>query len=82
MLKRRKMVQNANKAKIAPAFGDLPERLPTGTRITIGRHTVELVRHGKDSDDAPCYKLRYDLKLTGNQIWSIDDLNVLGAKLI
>ena len=64
-----------------PELGNLPERMPTGTRVIIGRHNLDLVRAGKDSDDAPCYRLRYQINLVGNQVFSVDDLNSMGAKL-
>jgi len=69
------------KNQVKQDYGNLPENLKTGTRIQIGRHTVELVRAGKDDCDTPAYKLRYQINLIGNQVWTVDDLNSLGAKL-
>ena len=66
---------------VLPELGNLPEQMPTGTRVIIGKHNLELVRAGKADDDAPCYRLRYQLNLTGNQVFSVDDLNIMGAKL-
>jgi hypothetical protein len=63
-------------------LGNLPERMPTGTRVIIGKHNLELVRAGKDTDDAPQYRLRHNLTLTGNAIFTVDDLNIMGAKLV
>jgi len=64
-----------------PELGNLPERMPTGTRVIIGKHNLELVRAGKDDEDCPCYRLRYQINLVGNQVFSVDDLNSMGAKL-
>ena len=65
-----------------PELGNLPERMPTGTRVIIGKHNLELVRAGKADDDAPQYRLRHNLTLTGNAVFSVDDLNIMGAKLV
>ena len=64
-----------------PELGNLPERMPTGTRVVIGNHNLELVKAGKDDEDCPCYRLRYQINLVGNQVFSVDDLNTMGAKL-
>jgi len=67
--------------QVKSEFGNLPENLKSGTQIQIGKHIVELVRAGKDDHDAPAYKLRYQVNLVGNQVWTVDDLNIMGAKL-
>ena len=67
---------------LLPEYGNLPEHMPTGTRIIIGKHNLELVRAGRDSDDTPQYRLRHNLTLTGNAVFSVDDLNIMGAKIV
>jgi hypothetical protein len=68
--------------KTKPTYGNLPERCLTGTVVKIGQHVVELVRHGKDIDfDCPCYKLRHADGVIGNSIYTVDDLNIMGAQL-
>ena len=69
-------------APVLPELGNLPERMPTGTRVIIGKHNLELVRAGKADDDAPQYRLRHNLTLTGNSVFTVDDLNIMGAKLL
>jgi hypothetical protein len=72
---------NTTTDTILPELGNLPERMSTGTRVIIGKHNLELVRAGKDDEDCPCYRLRYQINLVGNQVFSVDDLNSMGAKL-
>ena len=64
-----------------PELGNLPEHMPTGTRVIIGKHNLELVRAGKDDEDTPCYRLRYQINLVGNQVFDVDTLNAMGARL-
>jgi hypothetical protein len=67
--------------KTKPTYGNLPENLKSGTKVIIGKHHVELVRAGQDDYGSPCYRLRYKINLTGNQIFSVDELNSRGAQL-
>jgi hypothetical protein len=71
----------AGRDEPVPELGNLPERIPTGTRVIIGKHNLELVRAGKDDDDAPCYRLRYQINLVGNQVFDVDTLNAMGVRL-
>ena len=64
-----------------PEYGNLPEHMPTGTRIIIGKHKVELVRVKKGDYSVCGYRLRYQINLVGNAVYSVDDLNAMGAKL-
>ena len=74
-------MNTTNDTTTLPELGNLPERMPTGTRIIIGKHSVELVRAKKDDYDAPCFRLRYQINLIGNAVYSVDDLNQMGARL-
>ena len=74
-------MNTTNDTTTLPELGNLPERMPTGTRVVIGKHNLELVKAGKDDEDCPCYRLRYQINLVGNQVFSVDDLNSMGAKL-
>ena len=67
--------------ELLPEYGNLPEHMPTGTRIIIGKHKVKLVRVKKNDYNACCYRLRYQINLVGNAVYSVDDLNAMGAKL-
>jgi hypothetical protein len=73
---------NRKGEKVMSDYGNLPERMPTGTRVVIGKHKLELVRAGKDDHDAPCYRLRHQINLVGNRVFSVDDLNGMGAKIV
>jgi hypothetical protein len=75
-----KMKQNQTEIS-KTGYGNLPERMSSGTKIVIGKHTVELVRAGKADDDCPCYRIRHQINLVGNQIFTVDELNVMGGKL-
>ena len=46
-----------------------------------GKHNLELVRAKKDNYGASCYRLKYQINLVGNQVFSVDDLNSMDAKL-
>jgi hypothetical protein len=62
-------------------YGNLPENCKTGTRIKIGKHTIELVKSGKDDHDCPLYRFRYP-DIVGNTLWDVDTLNQMGATMV